>query len=124
LQVLPVVQAEVRLRLGSKLKILTLNDALFTPGYMSNLVSLNCLNKVGINHDTSNPLSLFRYFNNERFAWADFSMSKSEHWVLEKISLPKNSAYGAKSSSSRKALAAYGAKSSSPRKALAASPSK
>ncbi|RKF59440.1 hypothetical protein GcC1_175038 [Golovinomyces cichoracearum] len=73
---------------------------------MSNLVSLKRLNKIGIHHDTSNPLSLFRYFNNERFAWADLSMSKSEHWVLEKISLPENSAYGAKSSSSRKALAA------------------
>lgn len=106
LQAISVVQAEVRLRLGSKLKILTLNDALFIPGYMSNLVSLKRLNTVVIHHDTSNPLSLFRYVNSELFAWADLSMSKNEHWVLEKISLPENSAYGAKSLSSRKALAA------------------
>ena len=103
LQATAVVKAEVHLKLGEKLRILTLHDAIYIPNYMSNLVSLKRLNKVGIHHDSSVPLQLYRLVGKERHPWADLTMSKSEHWILEKISSP-NSAYAVSSTEPRKPL--------------------
>ncbi|POS82347.1 hypothetical protein EPUL_006225, partial [Erysiphe pulchra] len=112
LQATAIVQAEVHVKLGERSKVLTLNEAFFIPGYMTNLVSLKRLNSVNIHHDSSNPLQLYYFANNERRAWIDLTVSQSGHWVLEDLSKPiKNSSFAAKSSSA-------------PRKSLVTSPSR
>ncbi|KAI0996369.1 hypothetical protein K3495_g11809 [Podosphaera aphanis] len=108
LQATIVFQAEVRLKLGEKSRVLTLNEALYIPSYMSIPVSLNRLNKIDIHHDELSPLYLYKFVNNRRRSWADLSTSKSGHWVLENLTNSEVNAGFTTSSSStaRKALVA------------------
>ena len=110
IQAVAVVRAEVYVKLGERSKILTLHDALYIPDFMSNLVSLKRLNKVGLHHDSSNPLQLYYFENDNRIPWAELSMSKSEHWIIEKLPSVIGSGFAANSSSPRKPLSVSPAK--------------